>query len=385
MGLNSYSAAASSIGYDYQIRLALLKSFEINEASEVSIEALDDIELRTEDSTTLLSLKHKKINDTLSNLSIDFWKSINIWIDRINNINTPLNFLLCTTAKVSEKSLLIKITQGFKETIDLEYINKIEVALDDSSDLKLAPIKKKFKALEDSKKIDLFNRIIILADNIRINDIPSQIINDRFRHIKSEFRQNAYESLEGWWFSKVIDQMTGRLPLPLTAGDISAKLQQISELYYADNLPLNHCQISESEIDFSDYLSDTFLFVKKLQDIQIKNSQLQRCIFDYYRASNERLDWVKSRLVSSEEITRYERRLTDEWLRFKDDLEYEDSEISEEYLRKIGREIFKWSQNTNFYIRPKVTESYVTRGSFHIIANNVQDLIYWLPKPLEDY
>lgn len=151
---NPYAAAASSIGYDYQIRLALLKSFKINEESEVHIEALDDIELNTKDGKQLLSLKHKQINDTLTDLSVDFWKSVNIWIDRIKTITTPINFLLCTTAEVSDSSFLKIITDGSKRTIQLEDITQIEKILDTSTNKTIIPIREKFKALEDSKKLN---------------------------------------------------------------------------------------------------------------------------------------------------------------------------------------------------------------------------------------
>lgn len=380
MDKNPYAAAASSIGYDYQIRLALLKSFKINEESEVHIEALDDIELNTNDGKQLLSLKHKKIDDVLTDLSVDFWKSVNIWIDRINNITTPINFLLCTTAEVATNSFLKCITDGSKKVIELDDITQIEKILDTSINRTIIPIRKKFKALDVSKKIELLNRITILDKSVRINDIPNQIMDNYFRTVNQQYRNNVYETLEGWWFSKVIEKMTGNLKDPLIVKDISAKLQQISEQYFVDNLPITFDELTQDQVDISIYLDNDFNFVKKMKHIRIKDTQLQRSIFDFFRAYNQRLEWLKSNLVTSEEISKYEKKLIDEWQRFKDDQYYDDEEITESDLLRIGRAIFSWAQNTNIFIRPKVTEQYVTRGSFHILADNEDDLIYWLPK-----
>ncbi|ENV56502.1 hypothetical protein F951_02200 [Acinetobacter soli CIP 110264] len=377
---NPYAAAASSIGYDYQIRLALLKSFKINEESEVHIEALDDIELNTKDGKQLLSLKHKQINDTLTDLSVDFWKSVNIWIDRIKTITTPINFLLCTTAEVSDSSFLKIITDGSKTTIELEDITQIEQILDTSTNKIIIPIREKFKALEDSKKIELFNRITIIDKSIRINDIPSNIMDDYFRTVNQQYRNNVYEALEGWWFSKVIERMTGSLKDPLIVRDISAKLQQISEQYFVDNLPITFDELTQDQVDITSYLDNDFLFVQKMKHIRIRDTQLQRSIFDFFRAYNQRVEWLKSNLVTSEEISKFEKKLIDEWERFKDDQYFDDQEITQPELLKIGRAIFSWAQNTNIFIRPKVTEQYVTRGSFHILADKEDDLIYWLPK-----
>lgn len=377
---NPYAAAASSIGYDYQIRLALLKSFKINEESEVHIEALDDIELNTKDGKQLLSLKHKQINETLTDLSVDFWKSVNIWIDRINTITTPINFLLCTTAEVSANSFLKIITDGSKRTIQLEDITQIEQMLDTSTNKIIVPIREKFKALENSKKIELFNRITIIDKSIRINDIPNEIMDNYFRTVSQQYRNNVYETLEGWWFSKVIEKMTGCLKDPLIVRDISAKLQQISEQYFVDNLPITFDELTQDQVDITSYLDNDFIFVQKMKHIRLRETQLQRSIFDFFRAYNQRVEWLKSNLVTSEEISKFEKKLIDEWERFKDDQYFDDQEITQSELLKIGRAIFSWAQNTNIFIRPKVTEQYVTRGSFHILADKEDDLIYWLPK-----
>jgi hypothetical protein len=72
-----------------------------------------------------------------------------------------------------------------------------------------------------------------------------------------------------------------------------------------------------------------------------------------------------------DEVESYERRLIDEWERFAAALTEElDGTASEIELKRVGRQIFNWMEQTaDLRIRPNVSELYVMRGSFHILAN----------------
>lgn len=102
---DQFSASHSSLGYDYQIRLALLKAFELNLNDSIYVETRDDVEILKKDKRLFLSLKHKKEGNKLTNLSLDFWKSVNIWIDRYITTNDS-QFYLITTETISSDSLL---------------------------------------------------------------------------------------------------------------------------------------------------------------------------------------------------------------------------------------------------------------------------------------
>lgn len=378
---NPYAAAASSIGYDYQIRLALFKAFELDESNQIQIEALDDIEINsTDNNKILLSLKHKKEGEKLTNLSIDFWKSVNIWIDRFNQLNSDLSFLLCTTNTVSENSFLKKLTIGSKELITESSLQEIIKKLSKSKDEHIIKIRDKFLKIDDNQKIEILNRITIIENSIRITDIPQKIQNSRFRSIDIKYRHLVYERLEGWWFHTVILLMTGKTSKPLTGKDISLKLQEISVEYFEENLPITFDELSKSEIDYSIYLDNPYEFIRKISSIKLQTSQIQRAIFDFYRASNQRIEWLENSLISISELQKFENTLVDEWERFKDNNYYEDDNLSEDQLIKIGRAIYNWSQCCNIYIKPKVTEPYVTRGSFHILADDICNRVYWHPK-----
>ncbi|RUX79777.1 hypothetical protein EN982_33970, partial [Mesorhizobium sp. M7A.F.Ca.CA.004.08.1.1] len=78
---SAFSAAEQGLGYIYQARFALLKVLDLPEDGAVYIERNDDVEfVATNAGVSLASLKHKAPGDRLSDLSVDFWKSVRIWI-----------------------------------------------------------------------------------------------------------------------------------------------------------------------------------------------------------------------------------------------------------------------------------------------------------------
>jgi hypothetical protein len=113
-------------------------------------------------------------------------------------------------------------------------------------------------------------------------------------------------------------------------------------------------------------------------------------MLDYYRAFEQRSEWARENLLVSGEIEDYEDRLVDEWSRYKDVVFEElDENSAEEVLLRAGKDLYTWAdqQSGNYEslrIRARVTEPYVTRGSFHILANVAPEpWVYWHPKFLE--
>jgi hypothetical protein len=128
----------------------------------------------------------------------------------------------------------------------------------------------------------------------------------------------------------------------------------------------------------------------QLREIGISSSRIRNAILDYYRAFEQRSEWARENLVVPREIEDYEDRLVDEWSRYRDVVFEElDGNSAEDVLLQAGRELYKWAdqQSGNYEslrIRARVTEPYVTRGSFHILADAVPEpRVYWHPRFLD--
>ena len=83
------------------------------------------------------------------------------------------------------------------------------------------------------------------------------------------------------------------------------------------------------------------------------------------------------------EVEEYEDRLVDEWRRYRDiAFETLEEDTAEGVMRELGRELLKWAEmeTDHLRIRDRVSEPYVVRGSFHILANaSPTPRVYWHP------
>jgi hypothetical protein len=135
---------------------------------------------------------------------------------------------------------------------------------------------------------------------------------------------------------------------------------------------------------------DERLFVRQLREIGISSARIRNAILDYYRAYEQRSQWARENLLISGELEDYEDRLEDEWSRYRDVVfEKLDRESAESVLREAGQRLYQWADIesgniSSLRIRERVTEPYVIRGCFHILANiTPSPRIYWHPLFLE--
>lgn len=391
---NKFSAAEQGLGYIYQARLALLCLLQLPENTAVFLEKDDDLDfIDGNGGKSLASLKHKAVGDRLTDLSTDFWKSVNIWLalyKRDGRTASDLQFFLFTTGTVSNNSFLARFLFDQRATSsDTAALSELaNAALEQSTSKIIAPIAASFNELENSEKQDFLERILILNDSPRIDDIPTIIRDKHMRSIRREHREFVFERLEGWWADAVIRQLTGTQTAGIFGYEVSDKLVSLSEEYKADNLPITfRGKQPPNEIDTDD---DVRLFVTQLREIGISSNRIRRAILDYYQAFEQRSAWARENLLVSGEIDEYEDRLVDEWSRYKDYIFEEITEDSvEKALREAGIAVYAWAEFEtvkieSLRIRTRVTESFVLRGSLHLLADvKPTPKVYWHPRFIE--
>lgn len=391
---DKFSAGEQGLGYIYQARLALLQLLQLSEDTAIFLEKDDDLDFIDGDGgKSLASLKHKAVGDRLTDLSTDFWKSVNIWLaryERDGRAASSLRFFLFTTGTVSTDSFLARllpdqpVASGGATTLT----ELADAALAESRSKLIAPIATAFNELSDPEKQDFLERILILDGSPRIGDIPALIRDKHMRPIRREHRAYVFERLEGWWTDVVIKQLTGARPEGIFGYEVSDKLSSFAEEYKADNLPITfRGKVPADEIDID---TDPRLFVAQLREIGISSNRIRSAILDYYRAFEQRSAWARENLLVLGEVEEYEDRLTDEWGRYKDvAFEKLKDESAEEALREAGATLYNWAEFEtgkieSLRIRARVTEPYVLRGSFHILADATPEpKVYWHPRFLD--
>ena len=248
----------------------------------------------------------------------------------------------------------------------------------------ITAIADEFNTLTDEQKDDFLSRIIIFDGGPRIEDLPTIIKNQHMRIIRRENRDAIFERLEGWWNNTIVDLLTGKRKEAIFGYEISDKLAAFSEEYKSDNLPITfRGKMPVGEIDA---MNDHRLFVVQLREIGVSSNRIRNAILDYYRAFEQRSSWARENLLVTGEMEDYEDRLVDEWSRYKDVIFEElDENSADEVLIAAGKALYQWAdlESGNIHslrIRERVTEPYVVRGGFHILANSRPlPKIFWHP------
>lgn len=380
-----FSAAEPGLGYIFQSRYALLRMFDLPEDGEVFIERNDDVEfVQMDGCITLASLKHKAAGDRLSDLSVDFWKSVRIWVAHYKSsgrVSSSARFILFTTASVSSGSFL-QLFVGAGGSSQQRAIKAAE-ALATSTSKEIAKVKSDLADLTETEGQDFYSRITVSAQTIRIDDIPD-LIDQRLRTTRKEDREALFNRLEGWWTDLVIRVLTGKAGPAIKVQDVSDRLVLLSDQFKADNLPIDFRGKKPEEIDVS---KDPRMFVAQLRALKLSEHRIQHAIIDYYRAYEQRSVWARERLVIASELEDYEDLLIEEWDRHKavlcekiNDTSYDDMCIA------AGEALYRWALESTGHlrIRERVTEPYVVRGAFQILANDrPSPRVHWHPRFLE--
>ena len=384
---DKFSAGPQGLGYIYQPRLALFKLVEQPERTGVLIEGQDDLEFVGEGGTrSLASLKHRAPGSTLTDLSTDFWKSVRIWLDRYKSAGrstSQLQFFMFTTATVANTSFLSAFLMDTSASTDA-LPEEFGAAMERSEAQLIGKIRASYSDLSEEERRDFLGRVSIFDASPRITDIADLLSDRLLRTVRREYRQAVLERLEGWWNDIAVRQIAGDKTEPIYGAEVSDKLSSIAEEYRSDNLPIT---FRGKQPDGIDPDGDERLFVRQLRILGTSTDRIQSAIIDYYRAFEQRSSWAREDLLVPGEMEEYEDRLVEEWRRYKDlVVEALGTDESEEKLVAAGKELFRWAEfeTENLRIRERVTEPYVVRGAFHILANGRPlPRVHWHPKFLE--
>jgi hypothetical protein len=249
-----------------------------------------------------------------------------------------------------------------------------------SASAEIAKVRSTLASLTEQERFDFFGRIAIFPSSPRIQDIPA-LVDRGLRAVDRKARPAVFERLEGWWTDLVIKRLAEGKGEPIRVQEVSDKLASIADEYKADNLPITFRGKAPSTVDA---LEDPRVFVEQLRALELTQSRIRLAIIDYYRAFQQRSSWAREDLLVSGEIEEYEVRLVEEWDRFREiHCELITDESDEDSCREAGRQLYLWAetQTADLRIRERVTEPYVVRGTFHILANNhPEPRVHWHPR-----
>ena len=381
---NRFAATWSNIGYYYQLRCALLLLMKSPRDSQISLETLDDIVFERDGTPEELVQTKHRINSTASliDTSTDIWKTLRVWSTEIFEgrfIPSDVTLTFITTAKAPNGSAASKLRpreSGMRNTEEA-LITFRKIASEDKGQTNKLGYEA-FLKIGEEKQRQLVENIRIVDEFPSINDLKSELEEQLKLVVPDKFKEPLLKRLEGWWFGRSIKQLSRQIIGPILFKELHSEIWDLQKQFEEDNLPIDFLQTvapHESQLP-----PQQQIFIKQLKLILVLDPRIKLAISDYYRAFEQRSRWVREDLLLGDELSTYEDKLVREWTElFHIMKEKLGKTPSEDDMRESGRTLYNdIIIGKNIPIRPRVSEPYVMRGSYHILANKKE--VGWHPE-----
>lgn len=379
-----FAAINPTLGYLYQVRAALLWSLQRirhEEGFQVSVEVLDDVafESTTGDPSTFLQTKHHASRlAALTDSCPDVWKTLRVWIEspRTNSIQANASLQLVTTGIAPANSAASKLKLSGRDAMGARAT--LDAIARTSTNVANAAAYRAYESLSAEERLALLERVFIIDSAPTIWDIDAEIRTSIFWAV-DRAHQNAFQDrLEGWWFRRVIGQLTSAPDARIGSVEIESEMADLRDQFRQDSLPIDGDLLDFILDDGAEAAHQQYRFVRQLELIDASRRRVASAIRDFYRAYEQRSRWVREDLVVALDISRYEKRLSEEWANVFDAMCNEVGDAATEVERKAAaRSVLQWAERATISIRPGVTEPFLCRGSLHMIAD--ESRIGWHP------
>lgn len=384
---DQFSAADSALGYLYQVRCALLWSLQrlpTEPVFEASIETLDDVTFETAGAPReLLQTKlHKNRGANLTDASPDLWKTLRIWIAALDagQITSETVLYLVTTENASPGTIAGNLKATGRDTeVALQRLE--QTAQTSTNQTNTAAYQAYLnKAPEERKK--LIERIFIVDSAPDIADIDQLLKAEVFHAISREHQDAFLEYLEGWWFRRAVTQLQNiDNGDRISSEELEAQMAELRDQFRRESLPIADDLLNYELDDETASSHGDFPFVQQIKLATSHSKRIASAIQDYYRAFEQRSRWQRQDLLYIGDLKSYEKRLTEEWeLIFAAVEDRIETGATVAEKKAAAKEVLSWAESGNVRsrIKPGVSESFITRGSLHILANQLR--VGWHPE-----
>lgn len=377
----THDAPGQMAGYLYQVLAALLLILDSkNDLNKLCIEKFDDVAfVETDNPKVMIQIKHQiNARGKLTNTSTDLWRSINSWCDSIKTNNMDIlttSFVILTTAIAPTDSAAYFLSGQQKIRNTEKALELILIAANGTQETTKA-FRNNFLSLSDEKQRQLISNVYIYDNSIQIKSFREELKRRIRWGTLPRFEDLICEQLEGWWFQKAIQFLCSDRTVYIDQKQVQSKVYEITSSYHEDSLPITvDPLIFPSEKDLETFGTETQVFIEQLKLIVLSEERIKRAIRDYYHAYQQRAKWVREDLLYIDELETYESQLIDEWHRLYEisNEELSDFEnLDESIKRKAGKKLYNNVENLELYIRERVTQPFIMRGTYHGLSNKLQ-------------
>lgn len=383
---NQFSAADAALGYLYQVRVALLWALRrLKSATDflVSIETLDDVTFETKGGTPveLLQTKHHRSRaSSLTDASPDLWKSLRIWFEGRAEKSIPsdavLHLLTTAMAPTGSAASHLRIEGRNVETA----IAALQSTAQSSTNAANASAYEVFLKTSLTTRKAILEMVVVIDAAPSVSALDQELRAEVFWAVDREDHDAFLDRLEGWWLRRVLKQLVavGQSERILGA-EIESEMSDLREQFKQDSLPVDDDLLAFSLDDATNRTGAGLTFVHQLALVKAGKRRIGAAIRDYYRAFEQRSRWLRNDLLLVGDLDKYERKLVEEWeIVFEAMTDEVGTNAAEDAKEKAARGVLQWAERASIPIRPRVTEPFVTRGSLHMLADEIR--VGWHPE-----
>ncbi|MEN6325627.1 MAG: ABC-three component system protein [Syntrophomonas sp.] len=378
---NSHDASGQMAGYLYQILAALYLLLDNRDSNaQICIEKFDDIAFVEQDEPIIMvQTKHQLYRaGSLSDTSVDLWRTIKSWCDSIYNSPTHLyntNFVILTTAAAQENTAAYYLKKHTNRNTD-EAKRLLSVAASAATVQANDNYYRAFLNMSPELQDNLIRHIYVYDNSLNISNLKTDIMGYVRYATLPMYEEKVYDSVLGWWIRAVIESLCSEQSVFINRIQLQQVIFDIGSGYKADSLPIDvDFTHDPSDAELDELIPENRIFIEQLKLISLSNDRLRRSIREYYNAFRQRSLWIREQLLLANELQDYEAVLVDEWNRLfaimKENLTDYGDELTEQQKAKTGRALFGDVENLNLPIRERVTQPFIMRGSYHGLANRM--------------
>ena len=383
----SHSAIDPYLGYLFQGYYALLVLFDSEEEeASITLEIEDDIALH-EEITTLIQVKHRqKIKKELTIKSIEFWKTIRIWIKIIKEENF---FTLATCDSIKDDNILIELTKKERdiEKLKKELVLEAKKVLEKRKAAKVKgeklPYENRYQGCKEFLKLkekDIFlKKIYILDRNITIDNISEAIEERLSKTVTKINRGKIAKEIEKWWSVRVVKALKEKKEISKQELTFQVEdfIRRISENKFIVSLDARN-KIPSEELEKNK--REGSIMLEQINLIDKKSFRKKKALNEFWSARIQRNSWIEEDLSVINELEDYDFKLVEEW-EYKFETKVDVENLLEKEKMEIGKDIYDYSVREGYLkIQPKIEEwknkSFVA-GSYQILSNDLK--VGWHP------
>jgi hypothetical protein len=388
----THAAEGSALGFLYQSFYALRTLVLLTtDAAAVSVERLDDVELKADGQTLLFQLKHsisvRPPEVTLKSRSV--WRTMKVWIDILPALTLAETKLhLVAVGSFPADSPLITLTDDEADRDNLvaamtEEAERVIAARDAATKAGKTKLPygdrvdgcRAFLALPEIDRLNLLRRTVIRPDSPTVAKIEAEIAG-HFHFVLPEYRAAVAKRLVEWWDRQVVYSLCGERERVITRTELQSQIMTIVADLEQDKLVPEFETIGPPD----DYQPDGML-ARQIELVKGQPYDLRRAIREEWKAREQRGRWTAANPAMKSKITDYDHVLQEYWSDRHEEMVDECSTLEDGAKCASGLELLRWTHNEAPTIVQPIAAGwcvpYYVRGSYQVLAINLK--VGWHP------